>query len=176
LFGIYGVQGFIQYYIRDVMRVDNPVKLTADLLAMIILTLMVFALAGGIVGGQIGHKRLLYLASILGATGSLLLIAARTPMTLLIFGSIFGAGIGLFLTSNWALANILAPTEQAGKYLGFSNLATAGAGAAARLTGPLIDVLNNARDGLYLGYTLLFIVGAIATLASVLLLPRVQVE
>ena len=175
LFGIYGVQGFIQYYIRDVMRVENPVKLTADLLALIILALMVFALGGGLLGDRIGHKRVLYLASVIGAVGSLLMIGARTPTTLLVYGSVFGAGIGLFLTSNWALANILAPSDQAGKYLGISNLATAGAGAVARLTGPLIDALNNARDGMYFGYTFLFILGALATLTSVILLRRVEV-
>jgi len=94
---------------------------------------------------------------------------------LLVFGSVFGAGIGLFLTSNWALANILAPSEQAGKYLGFSNLATAGAGAVARLTGPLIDALNNARDGHYMGYTFLFIFGGIASIISIFLLRKVDV-
>ena len=36
---------------------------------------------------------------------------------LIIFGTVLGAGIGLFLTSNWALANSLAPREEAGKYL-----------------------------------------------------------
>ena len=120
-------------------------KLTANLLAMIILALMVFALGGGLLGDRIGHKRVLYLASVIGAVGSLLLIGARTPTTLLVYGSVLGAGLGLFLTSNWAIANILAPSEQAGKYLGLSNLATAGAGAVARLAGPVIDVLNNAQ-------------------------------
>jgi len=174
LLGVYGVQGFIQYYIRDVMKVDNPVKLTADLLAMIILTLMVFALSGGALGDRIGNKRVLYLASLLGATGSLLLMGARTPTALLIYGTVFGAGVGLFLTSNWALVNILAPSDQAGKYLGISNLATAGAGAVARLAGPLVDAINNSRVGMYHGYTLLFVLGAITTLASSLILHRVD--
>jgi len=156
------------------MKVDNPVKLTADLLAMIILTLMVFALSGGALGDRIGNKRVLYLASLLGATGSLLLMGARTPTALLIYGTVFGAGVGLFLTSNWALVNILAPSDQAGKYLGISNLATAGAGAVARLAGPLVDAINNSRVGMYHGYTLLFVLGAITTLASSLILHRVD--
>jgi MFS family permease len=176
LLGVYGIQGFIQYYIRDVMRVDNPVKLTADLLAMILLTLMVFAFSGGLWGDRIGHKRVLLIASFLAAAGSLLLMKARTPAGLLIYGTVFGAGVGLFLTSNWALANILAPSEQAGKYLGLSNLATAGAGAIARLTGPLVDILNRAWKDLFAGYTFLFIFGAITTLASLLLLSRVEVR
>jgi MFS family permease len=154
--------------------VENPVQLTANLLAMIIIALMVFALGGGLLGDRIGHKRVLYLASVLGAVGSLLLIGAHTPTTLLVYGSVLGAGLGLFLTSNWAIANILAPSEQAGKYLGISNLATAGAGAVARLNGPLIDVLNNVKAGLYFGYTFLFILGALAILASVIFLHHVE--
>jgi MFS family permease len=174
LFGIYAVQGFIQYYIRDVMQVENPVKLTANLLAIIIVALMVFALGGGLLGDRIGHKRVLYLASVFGAIGSLLLIGARTPTTLLVYGSVLGAGLGLFLTSNWAIANILAPSEQAGKYLGLSNLATAGAGAVARLAGPVIDLLNNLKAGLFFGYTFLFMLGALAILTSVIFLRHVE--
>jgi len=173
LLGVYGVQGFIQYYIRDEMNVNNPVKLTADLLSIIILALMAFAMTGGWLGDRFGHKRMLYIASIIGAVGSLLLIGAHNSKTLLMYGSVFGAAIGLFLTANWALANLLVPSEQAGKYLGLSNLATAGAGAVARLTGPLIDLLNNARKGVFMGYTFLFILGAITTLGSALLLRKV---
>ncbi|RPH60443.1 MAG: MFS transporter, partial [Chloroflexi bacterium] len=33
LLGIYGIQTFAQYYLRDVLRVENPVKTTGDLLA-----------------------------------------------------------------------------------------------------------------------------------------------
>lgn len=174
LFGVYGIQGFMQYYIRDVVDVKNPVKFTANLLATIILALMAFAMFGGWLGDKIGHLRMLYVAAILGSVGCILLTRARNPMTLLVNGSVFGAAIGIFLTSNWALANLLAPSEQAGKYLGLSNLATAGAGALARLNGPIIDALNTARQGSYLGYTFLFIIGAIATLASILLLRRVK--
>jgi MFS family permease len=174
LFGVYGVQGFMQYYVRDVVNVENPVQFTANLLATIILALMVFAMLGGWLGDRIGHKRILYCASILGSLGSILLIWARSPITLLIYGSIFGSAIGLFLTSNWALANLLAPSAQAGKYLGLSNLATAGAGALSRLNGPIIDALNTTRPGIYLGYTFLFIIGAITILASIFILRRVE--
>jgi len=93
---------------------------------------------------------------------------------LLGFGSVLGVGIGLFLTSNWALATRLAPGEAAGKFLGFTNLATAGSGAVARLTGPLIDLGNNAAAGEYWGYMGMFLFGALCTLASVWLLRGVK--
>ena len=86
----------------------------------------------------------------IGAAGCLLLLAARTPTLLLLFGAVLGVGIGLFLTANWALANALAPAAAAGKFLGLTNLATAGAGAVGRLQGPMIDLLNNARPGAFI--------------------------
>jgi MFS family permease len=170
LLGIYDIQVFAQYYIRDVISVDNPVKLTGDLLAAITLALIAFAMLGGWLGDRIGHRWLLYAACTVAAVGSALLLLARTPGTLLAFGALLGCGIGLFLTSNWALFNELAPAGNAGMYLGLTNLATAGAGAIGRLGGPLIDLLNNAEPGKYYGYSGMFIFGVVCALASALLL------
>ena len=104
----------------------------------------------------------------------LLLLMARTPQTLLLFGGVVGVGIGLFLTANWALVNRLAPLAEAGVFLGLTNLATAGSGAVGRLLGPFIDLANNANPGAFLGYTMMFIFGALCTGGSALLLRRVR--
>jgi len=176
LAGIYGIQTFAQYYVRDVLAVPNPIELTGDLLAAITLALIAFALAGGWVGDRLGHKRMSLAASLIGALGCLLLLWARTPATLLLFGSVVGAGIGLFLTANWALANELAPAAEAGKFLGLTNLATAGAGAVGRLEGPLIDVFNNLHPGVWMGYSGLFLVGVVFILISALLLKKIAIE
>ncbi len=173
LLGIYDIQGFAQYFIRDVISKENFVELTGNLLAVITLGLIAFAILGGWLGDRIGHRRVLALAAVVGALGCLLLLLARTPITLLLTGSVVGAGIGLFLTSNWALANELAPAGEAGKYLGLTNLATAGSGAVGRLGGPLIDLLNNAHPGANQGYVALFLFGAVCTLASGILLKWV---
>lgn len=173
LCGIYGIQSFAQYFVRDVLAVSNPIKLTGDLLAVITLALMVFVVAGGWLGDRFGHKRILLVASLVGATGCLLLLQANTPGRLLAFGSVVGVGLGLFLTANWALVNEQAPVAEAGKFLGLTNLATAGAGMVGRLEGPFIDLLNNARPGAWWGYMLLFLSAAAFMLLSALLLRRV---
>jgi MFS family permease len=173
LLGIYNIQAFAQYYVRDVLVAPNPVKVTGDLLAAITLALIAFALVGGWLGDRIGHRRTLLLSSLVSTVGCLLLLFANSPSLLLVYGSVLGAGIGLFLTSNWAMANQLAPVEEAGKYLGLTNLATAGAAATGRLGGPLIDIVNNAQPGAYWGYTMLFVGGAACALVSGLLLLKV---
>ncbi len=174
LLGIYGIQSFTQYYLRDVLKVANPAQQTGDLLAAITLALVACAVAGGWLSDRFGPRPMMVVAGGLGAVGCLLLLLARTPTILIAFGSVLGAGIGLFLTSNWALANQLAPGDQAGKYLGLTNLATAGAGALGRLEGPAIDLLNGARPGAYLGYMGMFVFGAVCCAISVLLLRGVQ--
>lgn len=176
LIGIYGVQTFAQYYVRDVLAVENAVQLTGNLLAVITLTILVFVLTGGWLGDRIGNKRISFIASGIGCLGFLLLLLVRTPTNLLIFGSVLGVGIGLFLTSNWALANKLAPSGEEGKFLGLTNLATAGAAAIGRLEGPMIDILNGLRPGAWWGYFGIFILGAMCVLISAYLLRRVPEE
>jgi MFS family permease len=173
LFGVYGIQVFAQYFVRDRMNVPNPVQATGDLMAAIVIALMVFAVGAGWLCDRWGRKRVQALAGAFGALGALLLLAAQTPTQLLIYGSVLGGGIGIFLSANWTLANDLAPAPEAGKFLGLTNLATAGAGAVGRLEGPLIDLLNNAWPGQWWGWTVLFMLGAVCIVVSTVLLVRV---
>jgi MFS family permease len=174
LLGIFGVQAFAQYYIQDVLRVADPPKQTGDLLAALTLSLVALVLVGGWLVDRFGAKRILYAGSFVAAIGMLLMLLTRDMTGLRIFGSVLGAGIGLFLTANWALANKLAPPAEAGKYLGFTNLATAGSGALARLEGPALDWLNGMWPGRWVGYTSLFIFGTVCILLSTLLLVKIK--
>jgi MFS family permease len=173
LAGVYGIQAFAQYYVRDTLHVSDPVALTGNLMAVIALSLTVFAFGSGWLCDRFGRKPLHAAAAILVAGGSLLLIPSQSPEAVLLCGSIIGAGAGVFLTSNWALATDLAPLPEAGKFLGLTNLATAGAGALSRLTGPGLDWLNNHWPGSHYGYTALFISSAVFALLALLVLARV---
>ncbi len=174
LVGIYGVQTFAQYYIRDVMQAPNPVKATGDLMAALAVALVACSVLGGWLTDRFGSRRVLVLASLLSAAGCFLLITARDLQTMTLFSSLLGAGIGFYLTSNWALASRLAPRGEAGKFLGLTNLATAGASAFSKLGGIGIDVANNAAPGRFLGYSLMFLLGGVFALASLLVLAKVR--
>lgn len=176
LLGIYGVQAFAQYYLQDVIRVPDPPKQTGDLLAALTVALVVLVLIGGWLTDKYGAKRILTMATFVSAGGIFLMMFATDMRGLTIFGAIFGAGIGLFLTSNWALANSLAPEGESGKYLGLTNLATAGSGALARLEGPALDWLNAAYPGAWIGYKGLFIFGTVCILLSMLFLRKIPVN
>lgn len=174
LFGIYGIQQFAQYYIGDVLKAENPVQATGNLMAALTVGLLILALTGGWLADRIGAKRVLVAASLLTGLGCLLLLLANTVGMLTVYGSVVGAGVGLFLTANWALANRLAPAENAGLFIGLTNIATAGSGAVGRLWGPVLDALNQPAAGLWTGYVTMFVVGAICTAASALLLTKVK--
>jgi MFS family permease len=176
LLGIYGVQAFAQYYLQDVIRVPDPPQQTGNLLAVLTLALVVLVLAGGWLSDKFGARRVLSIASILAATGMLLMLLPRDMAGLMAYGGVLGAGIGLFLTANWALANQLAPSGQAGKFLGLTNLATAGSGALARLEGPALDWLNGLWPGQWAGYTCMFVFGALCILASLYFLGRIEIR
>lgn len=176
LLGIFGVQAFAQYYLQDVIRVPDPPKQTGDLLAALTVALVVLVLIGGWLTDKYGAKRVLYIATFVAAIGIFFMMFATDMRGVTIFGAILGAGIGLFLTSNWALANGLAPEAEAGKYLGLTNLATAGSGALARLEGPALDWLNAAYPGAWIGYKGLFIFGAVCILLSLFMLRKIDLN
>jgi MFS family permease len=176
LLGIYGIQVFAQYYLQDVLRVPDPPKQTGDLLAALTITMVTLVLLAGWMSDRYGAKRILAIGTFVAAGGMLLMPFATDMRGLMIFGSVLGGGIGLFLTSNWALANSLAPQEEAGKYLGLTNLATAGSAALSRLEGPVLDWLNAAWPGLWVGYKGLFIFGAVCMLLSLFFLKKINVK
>jgi Na+/melibiose symporter-like transporter len=174
LMGVYGIQGFAFNYIKDVVKAANPVMETGLIMGSLSVFLLAFIVLAGWLTDRFSAKAILFLSGIVTAAGCLLLMLARTRYTLMAFGSIVGAGMGLFLTSNWTMANRLAPAREAGKYIGLTNIATAGAGALARLEGPVIDKLNALQPGAYYGYMFLFVFAAICALASLILLPGIK--
>ena len=59
------------------------------------------------------------------------------------------------MATSWALGTDLVPPAEAGRYLGISNLAGAGAGiVGAGIGGPLADLFNALEPGL--GYLVIF--------------------
>src|SRR5205823_1883078 len=88
---------------------------------------------------------------------------------------------GAFVSVDWAFMADLAPKRRAGKFLGFSNVATAGAQAAApAFLAPLVDAVNRSTSsGGSLGtggYRVLFVASAVFFLLGALALARVRVR
>ena len=173
LAAIGSIQGFAQYYLVDVVQVPNPATATTAVLAVAGVFLLLSALGGGYLADRIGRKRLVGVSALVAAAGSVVLLLARDLPSVILAVSIMGVGSGIFLATNWAMGTALAPREEAGRYLGISNLAGAGAGIVGTgIGGPMADFFNALRPGL--GYTVILAVYAMLFLLSVATLARVK--
>ena len=170
--GYFALQGFAQYYIGDNLHAPDPAGATALLMAVMGVAVLVLAVPTGMLADRIGRRPLNLFAGLLGALSTLALVLVGTIPQLIVIGGLVGASVGIFLSANWAWAADLVPPNEAGRYLGISNLATAGASAFSRLlAGPLVDVGNALRTGL--GYNLLFTLLAVGMFVGTALLAGV---
>ena len=102
----------------------------------------------------------------------LLLFANAMPLVIA-SGCIIGLGTGTFMATNWALGTDLVPKDQAGKFLGISNLAGAGAGIiGAGIGGPMADFFNALQPGI--GYLVIVALYGMLFLFSTLALTQVK--
>jgi MFS family permease len=168
------IQGFAQFFLADVLHLPNAATMTTLLLAVVALFLLPSALYGGYLADRIGRKRLVAYSGLVAAAGTLLLLFSTNVPMVLISGCIIGLATGTFYATNWALGTDLVPKEEAGRYLGISNLAGAGAGiVGAGIGGPMADFFNALRPGL--GYLVIFGIYGALFLLSVAALTRVRV-
>lgn len=167
------VQGFAQYFLRDVLHIPNPATMTTLFLAVVAVFLLPAALGGGYLADRVGRKRLVALSGLMAGAGTVLLLFSTNIPGVLISGCIIGLGTGMFYASNWALGTDLAPSAEVGRYLGISNLAGAGAGiVGAGIGGPMADFFNALQPGL--GYLVIFAVYAALFFLSTLTLTQVR--
>ncbi len=167
------IQGFARFFLEDMVKVPNPGQATAVLMAVVGVFTGVAAVAGGFLADRLSRKRLLMMAGVLAGAGTFLLLVATDLSVACVSGSVIGVATGLFLTTNWALGTELVPPDQAGRYLGISNLAGAGAGVVgAGIGGPLADFFNMSSPGL--GYLVVFAIYGVCFLLSALTLLKVE--
>jgi MFS family permease len=167
------IQGFAQFFLRDVLNIPNAATMTTVLLAVVALFLMPSAIGGGYLADRIGRKRLVGLAGIVAAFGTFILLFSTNIPMVIVSGSIIGLATGTFMASNWALGTDIVPKAQAGRYLGISNLAGAGAGiVGAGIGGPMADYFNAIQPGM--GYLVIFSIYAVLFLLSTLTLTQVK--
>jgi len=165
------IQGFAQYYLRDVLHVPNPASQTTILLAVVALFLIPSALGGGSLADRMGRRRLIIAAGLIAALGTLILLLANGMPVVIFAGCLIGLGTGTFMATNWALGTDMVPPQDAGRYLGISNLAGAGAGiVGAGIGGPMADFFNLLQPGL--GYIVIFAIYGALFLLSVATLSK----
>ncbi|MDP3047025.1 MAG: MFS transporter, partial [Chloroflexota bacterium] len=148
------VRNYALYFLTDVLRLPNPAAEVGNLLAIIAVAIAIVVYPAGALSDRWGRKPLVILSGALGAAGALLMVTASSLEMVLIDGGIIGVSIGIFLSVNWAWGADLIPSGDSGRFLGISNIATAGSGVVAGLGGLILDYFN--AQSVNMGYPVLF--------------------
>lgn len=159
--GFGGLQNFAFFYFDNVFF-QHDRKATAiaasTLLGIAIAVAAVVTWPASRLSDRTGRRPLIFVAGLLGAVGSLVLVfshfqwvpgALLTPLAgflrvpelaaqATLVGLVMGVGLGTFFSVDWAFIQDIIPAHQGGLYMGFSNIATAGAGIIAVFAGGLL--------------------------------------
>ena len=178
LVGAVNISTFAIYFLQA--RLGYVREAAAAPASQLILIVGVFILLSTLPAGwltdRFGEKRMVAVAGLVAVVGTLIALTIPSLPVIYVGGCIIGISFGLFYTANWALGTLLAPKEEAGRYLGISNLAGAGAGAVgAYIGGPIADFLTAQVPQIPgFGYVLLFTVYGLLFLFSILALTQIK--
>jgi len=161
-------QAFGLYFFRDYLGVANPAATMGTFTLRSSMCMLAMLYPAGHLSDRFGRKPIGLASAAIAALGIGLLFLFRSEEFILIAAILMGIGFGGLWASNWALATDIVPKDETGKYIGLTNLATAGGSALARLKGPMIDFFNARRFGL--GYTAMLTSSFASLIASSALL------
>ncbi len=178
LVGVVNLSTFAVYFLQA--RLGYVKEAAAAPASKLILFVGIFILISTLLASWLtdwfGVKRMVAMAGLVAVVGTIIALSIPSLPVIYVGGCIIGIGAGLFYSANWALGTLLVPKEEAGRYLGISNLAGAGAGAVgAYIGGPIADfVTAQVPQVPGFGYVLLFSIYGLLFLFSVIALTQVK--
>lgn len=177
--GIWMVQPFLLYYMRDVIGAPKPEVQTGVMMASMLLGATVTGWLAGRYSDRVGRKRVVYAANSILALAILLLLFSHNLAFTLGVGVFFGLGYGAYYSVDWALAcDVLPDQDNAGRYLGVWNVAMVLPQTVAPvIAGTLLTVFGRGRlQGRYTleGYSTVFVLAASTLLLGAWLLRNVR--
>jgi MFS family permease len=182
LMGIVGIQSFLYFYFSNVFFHGDAAKVGAAFsttLGSAIVVAILVSVPAARLSDRIGRRPLIFASGLMGAAGTMVLVFSHyqwVPRALIeplarvlgvpelaaqasLVGLVIGLGLGTFFSVDWAFITDVIPATEAGLFMGFSNLATAGSGLLARgVAGPVHDHFNQGPQilGLPGGYPAIF--------------------
>ena len=199
LLGLIGVQSFVFFYFNNVFFHDDRMDtITASytLLGLVIFAAFVVSWPAARASDRFGRRPFILIGGLMGAVGVLMLVFSHyqvLPTQLVeplarmlhvpplaaqatLVGVFIGIGYGVFFSVDWAFIQDVIPQQEAGLFMGFSNIATAGSGIIARLIGGfLLDPFNHGPKllGLPGGFPVIFAIFSASLLVGALLILKV---
>ena len=199
LMGLVGIQSFVFFYFSNVFfGGDRRATITATytLQGLVIVCAFLVSIPSARVSDRVGRRPVILAGGLLAAAGVLMLVfsdyellppsivhplatALRVPelaAQATYVGLLIGVGYGMFFSVDWAFIQDVMPRDEAGLFMGFSNIATAGSGIIARFVGGLLLDPFNAGPrilGLPGGFPVIFAVFCAWLVAGALLILKV---
>jgi MFS family permease len=180
LVGTSNLSSFAIYFFQGRLGLEGQAAAgpASQMMMVVGILILLCTLPSGWLSDRLGSKNMVAISGVAAALGTVTLILAPNMAMMYVGGAIIGAATGTFFTTNWALGTKVVPRQEAGRYLGISNLAGAGAGAVgAYIGGPIADLFTTRFPEFpALGYMLVFGIYAALFLISSLVLSRVREE
>jgi MFS family permease len=178
LVGVVNLSTFAVFFIQARLGYERETAAGPAALLMTVVGVFILfsALPSGWLTDRFGRKPLIAISGLLAAAGTLIALLSPNLNIIYVGGTLIGVATGLFYTANWALGTDLVPRREAGRYLGISNLAGAGAGAVgAYIGGPIADYFTvNMPQFQGLGFIVLFSIYGALFLFSVFALSQIR--
>jgi MFS family permease len=122
--GMWTVQPFLLYYLRDVIRVANPEETVGKMLGMVLIGATFTGLLGGYLSDRIGRKRVVYFANGMIAVIAVGFLFAHSLTAVYLLGILYGLGYGAYYSVDWALGcDVLPNKEDTAKDMGVWHIA-----------------------------------------------------
>ena len=181
--GVYTVQEFLLYWVKDVLPISDlsPATATSMLFIPIGFTSFLSSLVIGKVSDYLGGRRkafLVWSCTLMGVLSTLLAVTQNYAVALVIF-SVFGFAVGIFLALDYALiCDVIPDDDNVACSLGVWHVSIALPQLfVSPLAGFLLDTLQSlgAKEKIPgLGYIVLFLLVAIYFFIAALLFHRLQ--
>jgi MFS family permease len=186
--GTFTVQEFLQFFMRDVVRVftlfgvtvaENAESAVSFFVLGLLLGAIVSSLAAGVLSDRFGRKFMVYVSSALQAIVPIIFIFYAPFGIVVGLGLVFGLGFGAYTAVDWALASDVLPSqEDYAKDMGVWHVAmTFPQVIATPIAGFMLDnfqVVGAARGLPHLGYTVIFTLAAVYFVFGTVLVRRIR--
>lgn len=174
MMGFYTILNFLQFFLKDFLRVPNFTEATGTLTATVVVGALGSALLAGWLSDRVGRRGIVSGAALLMGLLCLVFLTAPSFRLMLGLGVIFGLGYGAFVSVEWALATDVLPSKaSAAKDLGIWGISvTLPQVAAPLIGGPLLDAMN--RLEVNQGYVALMGTAAVYFVTGALLVWKIR--
>jgi Na+/melibiose symporter-like transporter len=164
------------YYLQDVAGIPEPeaVATVGNLIIVVIVVAAAVVYPAGRLADKIGKRKVTVASGFIGAVGVVPLFFSQSYTAVMLAGGILGLSYGAFTSANWAMATDLVVKDEEARYLGLTNLASAGSTALVGLLGLVIYLLEVDLPGL--GYLAMLAASLIFFIVSSIILLRLKVR